>query len=187
MRKLAYGHGINDVDESTWFGGKQSPAYVAWRSMLMRCYSAKYQARNFTYKGCYVCPEWLYFSNFKVWFDDNYREGFALDKDILIEGNKIYAPETCRYVPSYLNSLLTDSAAARGDLPLGITRNNASYRAACCNGHRKRINKTFKRLEDAVIWYKATKKRVVKEQATRAFLDNAIKTDVYLALVRREF
>ena len=32
-----------------------------------------------------------------------------------------------------------------------------------------------------------TKKRVVKEQATRALVANEIKTDVYLALVRREF
>lgn len=186
-QRLVRGHGINDVGRIPYVNGKQSSAYQAWNAMLQRCYDHKYQARQPTYIGCSVCPEWLYFSNFQRWFDENYREGFALDKDILVAGNKIYSPKTCRYVPQYLNLLLTDRGAARGELPLGIDRNNMSYRARCNDGHGKNLTKTFKHLEDAVAWYKQTKKRVVKEQAIRAFLDNDIKTDVYLALVRREF
>jgi viroplasmin and RNaseH domain-containing protein len=62
-----------------------------------------------------------------------------------------------------------------------------TYRASCSNGYGERIDKTFKTVEEAQAWYSETKKHIVKEQAQRAFLENAIKTDVYLALVRREF
>lgn len=56
-----------------------------------------------TYEGCTVCDEWLYFSNFKKWFDENYIEGFQLDKDIIIRGNKVYSPQTCCFVPKEIN------------------------------------------------------------------------------------
>lgn len=132
----------------------------------------------------------------KKFYDENYKEGFQLDKDILKIGNKIYCQEYCRFVPNYLNSLLIDHGAARGDLPLGITANkpniktrkiNTTYRAECSTGYGDHISKTFKRVEEAQKWYSITKKRIVKEQVIRAFLENAIKTDVYLALVRREW
>lgn len=194
--KLVCGIGINDYDGSMRINGKRMLSYACWHSMLNRCYSAEYQTRFPTYIGCSVCEEWLLFSNFKVWYDENYKPRFQLDKDILFPGNKVYSPETCRFVPQYLNSLLTDRGAARGEYPLGVMALkpgsiqgliNTSYQAQCNNGYGKQIRKTFKTIEEAQHFYSITKKRVVKEQAIRAFLDNAIKTDVYLALVRREY
>jgi hypothetical protein len=129
----------------------------------------------------------LYFSQFKAWYDENYREGFQLDKDILVPGNKIYSPESCRYVPPYINSLLLDCGASRGELPLGIDRNRTAFRAACSNRQGKRVSRNFGTVEDAVAWYKETKKCIVKQQAIHAFLANEIKSDVYLALVQRNF
>ena len=185
--KLVHGIGVNDYEGSIVENGKDIISYTTWRNMLARCYSTKQQVRNQTYIECSVCDEWLSFSNFKIWFDENYIEGFALDKDILFEGNKIYSPYFCRFVPFYLNSLLTNRANARGELPIGITNNNGYYRAKCHNGYGKQLNKTFKTVEEASAWYSETKKRIVKEQAQRAFSENAIKTDIYLALVRRDF
>lgn len=194
--KLVYGIGVNDYEESIRENGKNIKAYNTWLHMLQRCYSTKLQQTKPTYIGCSVCPEWLSFSNFKKWYDENYIEGFHLDKDILVVGNKIYSPKFCRFVPVYLNSLLTDCGNSRGDLPLGVTESkpdikskklNSTYKAKCSNGQGKQFSKTFKTIQEAVAWYSATKKRIVKEQAVRAFLENAIKTDIYLALVRREW
>lgn len=194
--KLVYGIGVNDYEESIRENGKSMKSYAIWHGMIQRCYSTKLQQTKPTYIGCSVCPEWLSFSNFKKWFDENYIEGFHLDKDILVEGNKIYSPKFCRFVPQYLNNLLTDRRNARGELPLGVSelnkdnqksRINSTYRAKCNNGYGNDITKTFKTIQEAVAWYSATKKRIVKEQAVRAFLENAIKTDIYLALVRREW
>jgi hypothetical protein len=47
-------------------------------------------------------------------------QGKQLDKDLLVAGNKIYSPETCRFVSREINSFLTDSAATRGSLPIGV-------------------------------------------------------------------
>lgn len=186
-KKLIYGIGVNDIDININVDGRNLLFYDTWHRMLERCYSIKRQVSDPTYKECYVCDEWLLLSNFKKWFDENYVEGFALDKDILVENNKVYSPDACRFVPQYLNNLIVGRNKSNG-LPLGVVVNNGSYMARVHdNGCGKVLNKTFKTVEEASTWYSETKKRIVKQQAQRAFLDNAIKTDVYLALVRREF
>ena len=194
--KLVHGVGFNNTVELVNINGKFIHSYLTWRSMLGRCYSHKTHNRQPTYIGCTVCDEWLYFSNFKKWYDNNYIEGYHLDKDILVEGNKIYSPDTCRFVPRYINNLLNDRMNARGDLPLGVheqkpnilnCRITTTYQAQCSGTAKKVLTKTFKTIAEAVVWYSETKKRIVKEQAQRAFLANEIKSDVYLALTRREF
>ena len=195
-QKLVYGVGINDLDEPVKVNGKYFKFYVVWTSMLQRCYSEKYQTKKPTYRGCSVCDGWLLLSNFKVWFDVNYREGMALDKDILVKGNKIYSPDTCRFVPQYINSLLCDSGAARGDLPLGVSAMKSklkngqittTYEARCNDGHGSHPSETFKTIPEARQWYVTTKARIVKEQAAHALGAGDINGDVYKALIAREW
>lgn len=198
MRKkntLVQGVGVNDYDGLIWVNGKNVDSYQCWNHMLTRCYSAKSQINHPTYIGCSVSEEWLHFSNFKKFYDANYREGFHLDKDILVEGNKIYSPETCVFLPPYLNNLLIDSGNARGDLPLGITANKTktkngttvTYLAKCNNGYGKQLNRTFKTVEEAQVWYSSTKTRIVREQVQRALLEGAIDQRVADALLQRKF
>ncbi|PHS02412.1 MAG: hypothetical protein COA78_21060 [Blastopirellula sp.] len=78
--------------------------YVTWKSMLERCYG-NVQKRCPTYKGVTVCNEWHNFQVFAQWFNDNYIDGFQLDKDIKTEGNKIYSPSTCLFVSRKDNSI----------------------------------------------------------------------------------
>lgn len=113
--KLVYGVGINDLTEPVRVNGKSLKFYNTWSHMLNRCYSDKCQAKRPTYVGCFVCDEWLILSNFREWFNANYRTGMELDKDILIQGNKVYSPEACRFVPGYINSLMTDAGAIGGE------------------------------------------------------------------------
>lgn len=191
--KLVSGICVNDFEGVVNKNGKMIKSYTIWKAMLQRCYSEKLHLKYPTYIGCSVCDEWLLFSNFKKWFDENYKEGFNLDKDILVEGNKIYSPDTCRFVPTYINNLLTDRRNARGCLPLGIAKQmsprqiNPTYKAQCNNGYGNQLNKGFSTIQEAQAWYTETKTRIVKEQALRAFMEGEIKTDIYLALVRRKF
>jgi hypothetical protein len=137
--KLVYGVGVNDLPGHSSYkdpeSGKQRkrPAYAAWHAMINRAYSDKTHARSPTYIGCSVHPDWLSFSGFKAWFDLNHVTGWSLDKDLLCAGNKVYGPEHCRYVPPYLNLIVTDCAASRGEFPLGVTRHRlgAQYIAQC--------------------------------------------------------
>lgn len=90
--------GINDVLDSS-----KEPYYIKWVAMLARCYFYK----NNSYKGCSVCDEWLTLSKFKEWWSKNYIEGWQLDKDILVKGNRIYSPQTCCFVPQEINAMFT--------------------------------------------------------------------------------
>lgn len=195
-KKLAYGVGINDLDGPVKTNGKHLKFYAAWHHMLERCYSKKSLSKRPTYRNCSVCPDWLVLSNFKKWFDANYREGSTLDKDILIQGNRIYSPEACSFVPQYVNSLMTDAATIRGELPLGVSaqkpnpktgRISTTYKAQCGDGNGKQMAKTFKTVPEAAAWYSATKKGVVKEIVLESFWRNEIMSDVATALLEREW
>ena len=102
LRKKVYGVGVNDILEST-----NEYYYTAWHAMLSRCYSKREKGINSSYIGCSVCEEWHRLSSFKEWFDKHYVEGWALDKDILVKGNKVYSPETCCFVPQEINTMFT--------------------------------------------------------------------------------
>lgn len=186
-KNLVFGFGVNDLDGVS----RTEIAYCTWTSMLRRCYSSKYHIEKPTYMRCTVCSEWLLLSNFKKWFDLNYVEGFQLDKDILITGNKLYSPDTCCFVPHYLNILITSERVNKGiivRLPNDkIQRKCISYQARCMNGYGKSLTKTFKTVEEASAWYSATKKSVVAEQVQRALDEGAIDQRIADALLSREF
>lgn len=122
--KLIQGVGINDADYPVCpkVNGKGvwCPAYRAWHSMIVRCYSEKSLERHPTYRGCSVHDEWHSFMNFKKWFDKNYIEGWCLDKDLAENGNKQYGPSTCIFLPQWLNNFTTKRSNT-GRLPVGVS------------------------------------------------------------------
>lgn len=122
-RRLVYGIGINDFPTPVVVNGKIIRAYSLWTTMLKRCYSAGCQKKQPTYTGCSVSKEWLSFTAFETWFAANYIEGYQLDKDLLVTGNRVYSSETCIFVSHAINSLLLDCRAARGEHPLGVSFN----------------------------------------------------------------
>lgn len=158
--KLVYGVGINDANYVTQptIDGKKviCPFYIRWTSMLKRCHSAKYQAKFPTYVGCSVAEEWLTFSNFRKWMVEQDWKDKQLDKDLLIEGNKSYSPETCAFVCRALNQLLTDSAAIRGELPIGVSKRRKKYEARVNKDGKRIYLGTFNTPEEAhAAWKKA--------------------------------
>ena len=192
--KLIYDVGTNDLADPVRVNRKVLKFYDTWKGMIERCYSEKFHIKNPTYRGCTVCDSWLLLSNFREWFNANYREGLALDKDILIPGNKVYRPEACSFVPRYINNLLTDAGAARGDLPCGVSAlkpnpktGEVAYRAQCRNGHGGHPHKDFRTIPEARQWYITTKKKVANEQAIHALEAGDITDDVYRALITREW
>lgn len=122
--KLVYGVGINDADYAVQptINGKRiaCPFYKTWMSVLARVYSDKLKLGRPTYYEATCSVEWHRFSVFKSWMEKHPWENCQLDKDILVKGNKLYSPETCVFVPSYINNLLLDSKRIRGDYPLGV-------------------------------------------------------------------
>lgn len=169
-KKLVYGVGINDADSGVCryetVDGKRKQVWIChfydvWKGMLKRCYSEKEQSRYPTYKGCYVCDEWLTFSNFKSWMEQQDWEGKHLDKDLLVKGNKIYSPETCIFVTALVNTFTTDSNAKRGDFMIGVNfhKRDEIFEANCNNPftNKKQYLGRFKTELEAHLAWRAKK------------------------------
>ena len=170
-----YGVGIIGLESTTDENGKILDSYKCWCSMLSRCYSAKVQEKHPTYKGCRVCNKWLYYPNFKKWYDNNYykieNKTSQLDKDILVKGNKIYSPETCVFVPNFINTLFTKCQNSRGAFPVGVHYYKASKKYMARLSVFKDGKKTRKHLgcfntaNEAFEVYKQAKENYIKEVA----------------------
>lgn len=181
---LVFGVGKNDSKKSIKEDGKQIWSYTTWMGMLERCYSKNILKHTNRYKDCIVCKEWLNFSNFQRWAEDatnGYKDGYQLDKDIIVKGNKVYSPNTCCFVPREINSLIINCKAKRGNLPIGVSlTKRGKYLAshAASNFH-----KTFYTPDEAFVAYKSAKELYIQKVATNYFNDGKITERVYKALL----
>ena len=103
----------------SWTNGKITKVYKTWNNMLQRCYDEKSLGNNPTYKGCTVVKEWHNFQVFGKWFDNNYIEGYQIDKDIKVPGNRVYGPDTCTFVTHMENSETASAVSAIFRTPEG--------------------------------------------------------------------
>ena len=143
--------------------------YQTWRDMLKRCYDEKTLEQHPTYKGCTVCDEWHNFQNFAEWYIKQEFNGcdYCLDKDLLIDGNKIYSPETCVLAPRQINNLFLDSSTIRGEYPIGVClekRKNRFVAYIKKNGKHCYIG-MFQTAEQASQAYQKAKKEYVEKVA----------------------
>lgn len=144
MKKKLFGIATNDADyhvvKHGLVGGKMKitwrcPFYTRWYGMLRRCYSVQKQARFKKYNECSVAEVWHSFMRFKQWMESQDWEGKELDKDLIVEGNKVYSPETCVFIDSLTNTFTEDCGAARGDHLIGSSLNKATgkFESYCRN------------------------------------------------------
>lgn len=171
-RKLIYGRGKNDV-----LGSTNSQYYLVWRSMFCRCYTKR--NRENTYKGCSVCEEWWLLSNFKEWYDKHYVEGWELDKDILVKGNKVYSPETCCFVPPHINTVLTGTMICNPSK--GITKTKQGYKCRIGKDGSLILLGVFKSYDEALSVHKKTRESFIHELAER--YKDKLEPSVYKAIV----
>lgn len=162
-----YDVGYIGVGEHKYLSGaKHSRSMIAWRNMLKRCYGENSREESQTYADCTVHPDWHNYQVFSDWFHAQKKEdGWALDKDLMIIGNRVYSAETCSMVPPQINTLLNDSAAARGLYPVGVNKIDGRYAARVQHGQYRKYLGVFSTQEEAFHVYKKAKERRVKEMA----------------------
>ena len=168
-----YNHGYLGYEETIDKDGNQLPSYKTWSRMLERCYSEKYKEKQPTYKDVICCKEWLNYSNFKKWYNENYYEiegeQMALDKDILIKGNKVYSPENCVFVPQRINSLFVKNDANRNNL-IGVYYDDSKnyinkYKVSISVNNKIKYIGRFNTPEEAFNAYKQFKEQYIKQIA----------------------
>ena len=183
-KKLVFGVGVKGGGVAA-VNGKPTKAYATWTSMLQRCYYPKCLSRQPTYIGCSVYSDWLFFPTFNAWFDENYVEGWHLDKDLLVTGNKIYSHDTCIFVPPPINTLFNDNGRARGEYPIGVSlrKRTGKFQAQLnIDGKVKHLG-YFNTVEDAHRTYLIVKKENVIRMVNE--WQEKIPVRLYEALIRK--
>lgn len=162
------GHG----SYSPSFMGKDTKIYARWRNMLMRCYDKSCQKKYPTYIGCSVSDEWHNFQNFAEWCESQpnaQADGFQLDKDLTIAGNKVYSPSACSFVSREINCLLNDHGAARGMYPQGVSMDKRSGKLVAQINIDGKVTKIgwYSDPDEAHKAYKAVKEEHVRRMAKK--------------------
>lgn len=181
-KKLIYGKGSKG-DGVARINGKNTKAYAAWNHMLERCYCPKFLSKKPSYIGCSVCEEWLFFPTFQKWFDENYVEGWVLDKEILVTGNKIYGSNYCLFAPTLITRMFND--CDRGDYPTGVSfrEHTGKFQAQLSiDGKLKHLG-YFTTVDDAHRAYLIAKKANVFRMANE--WKDKISDKLYIALINK--
>ena len=149
--------------------GKLNKSYNTWNGILERCYCKKFSKRVSTYKDVTVCEEWYNFQNFAKWFEENYKpeymEGWHLDKDILVKGNKVYSPETCCFVPLEINKIFKTTVI--GKYSVGVVKNYNKFNVYIHKYNKRYFLKGYDTLEEAKTAQKIAKENYIKEVAEK--------------------
>ena len=181
-RRKIFGVGINDYKGFIY--DKETKTikkfYRTWYEMLRRCYDENYKKSLPTYKNCKICDDWIFLSAFKKWFDENYIEGYELDKDLLVSGNKTYSPETCCFVPHCINSFLANKQEARINVTGTTVRFTKNQARATLHSEQKNLG-LYENIEEAREAYKKERELYAKKLANE--YKNYISAKAYNALI----
>lgn len=177
--RSVYGVGYLGVGGyKTGANGRNFKVSRVWNNILYRCYSEKSSETLPTYNDCAVHPDWHNFQVFAKWYEDNYVDGFELDKDLKIIGNRVYSENACTFVPAAINALLNACSKSRGDLPVGVTaERDCKYRARINMKGKSVSIGMFLSIEEASAAYCAAKNKYVSDMAEE--YKDVIHPDVY--------
>lgn len=164
-----YGIGIVGTKYPVSVNSVQTKEYELWNGMLERCCSDKLKKRRPTYRGCKVSDNFKSYEYFYEWchsqigFDN---QGWQLDKDLLIKGNKVYSESTCVFIPQEINKVLIKRENMRGEHLIGVcwSKTNKAFVAQVGKNKGKRGHLGFFNTEiEAFNAYKKAKEAFVKE------------------------
>ena len=166
-----YGVGVLGTKYPSKVNGVITKEYVLWCHMLERCYSDSFKKKRPTYEGCEVSDNFKSYEYFYEWCHKQIgfgNQGWHLDKDLLIKGNKVYSESTCVFIPQEINKILVKCVASRGKHPIGVywdkTKNAFVAQVSRNKGKQEHLG-LFKTEIEAFNAYKQAKETFIKEQA----------------------
>lgn len=165
-----YGVGITGSKYPTKVNDRDTKEYKLWNGMLERAYSPRYHSINPSYAECSVSENFKSYEYFYEWCQKQKGfnvDGWELDKDLLIKGNKLYSENTCVFLPHEINIALTNRKKLRGELPIGVGKITGStrYQAGLRINNKKVYLGAFDTPEEAFYKYKAEKELYLKRLA----------------------
>lgn len=170
-RGVVFGVGINDV-EGVSTNPKLNKVYGLWVDMLERCFSERRKSRGEAYQDTTCSEDWRVFSNFlndisSIPNSKMIYEGWHMDKDLLVAGNKVYSKETVSFVPRQINNLLVLKFHKQSGLPQGVSKKKTRYIAQISIEGEQTYIGSFGSIKEAYNAYKKAKENYVKSVANK--------------------
>lgn len=152
-------------------------AYRVWSAMLERCYGLNGGPKYPSYEGVEVCDEWRYdFAKFLEWHNQNYVDGWQLDKDLLSPvDSSCYSPDTCCYLPLEINRSIHPSAK------VSFTMWNGKYRVNAKGANGRTERGCYSTYEKALVAYESARAERMRELADK--YKDQLSEMVYNALI----
>ena len=167
------GVGITGTKYPPSINGRNTKEYGLWKRMLERCYSDDFKKKRPTYEGCKVSDNFKSYEYFYEWCQNQIGfnvEGWHLDKDLLVKGNKVYSENTCVFIPQEINSMLVKSDKKRGEYLIGACwhkKGKAFVATVNKNKGKSEHLGLFNTELEAFNAYKTAKESFIKEQANK--------------------
>ena len=182
-------YGVMDIPNELQKGKPKPREYSIWNGIRQRCYNENNRDNLMSYKGIKMSDNFKLYSYFKEWCHKQIgfnEDGWHLDKDILVKGNKVYSEDTCCFVPPEINCTITNNKSVRGQFPQGVTYNRTKtrYRAKIRREAKLESLGTYDTPEEAFYAYKPIKEACIKSLAEK--WKDKIDPRVYDALVKWE-
>ena len=159
-RGLVHGLGVNDVEYyvQTSFNGKYAvcPYYSKWKS-IMSCLQSDNRYS--------ICDDWVYLSKFKAWMEEQDHKDKQINTVISGVAPFSFSPSNCVFVNKSISSLINRRDNLRGELPIGVSIKDGSFRVSISvDGKRKHVG-IFPTLEAAASAYNDKKYNLIVDKA----------------------
>lgn len=173
MSNLIYGVGLNDRSRPAYITNKATKEYDHWIGMIERCYAKnKHIKSRLTYQNCSVSENFKSYSYFYDWCQNQIgfkNDGWQLDKDILVGGNKTYSEDICVFVPSEVNNFILTKTRKNKSGFTGVSFHKASgkYCAQISFNNKRKHLGLFENPKDGEDYYFLVKHKMAVELARK--------------------
>lgn len=144
-------------------------AEAKYATMKQRCNENGLHQKQFqSYVGCN--SGFIDFQDFAEWCQRQigyFENGFQLDKDLLVKGNKVYNKNTAVFIPREVNMVIVTSRLTRGAYPLGVSKQKKKFQVNVRLYNRNKYLGTYDTPEEAFNAYKVAKEQHIKELANK--------------------
>lgn len=103
-----------------------------------------------------------------------------IDKDLLVEGNKVYGPEFCCFLRQSVNNFIVDRRNKRGKYKIGVyfDKIKGKFKSQCNDGSGNKVSLGYYETEDEAhkAWrtYKAKMAQKIASEETDHRIINAL-------------
>jgi len=130
--------------EGRWLSSPKNPHFQVWCGLRTRTLDDDFKQEHKSYIDCSLCEEWMCMQNFCDWAESTKPKDnsirWELDKDLLIEGNRLYSPETCCWLPKEINLFLS-KMSEKAIYPKTLADGGVVYRVFVREGKEKQVEK----------------------------------------------